>query len=234
MFKHAASPSSDRPWFRHELLRLAPESWDRTLASRPNLAAVPLLATWVDNGWPVVVRRRVAGECAEMVPIGVPLPPSAGKLRIALAVPKESVLVRSSPPSLWTVRHAVDRSWQSTIRALVMLGARHAVTPAAFGSLLWQYQTGLCYLSPRSDLDLLWRAHEGYEISYLLTGIAEAERNAPMRIDGEIVFPNGAAVNWRELHRALNHEGVSEVITKSIEGVRLTNTSQLLVSRRVA
>jgi phosphoribosyl-dephospho-CoA transferase len=232
MSNHAAFHSSERLWFRHELLRLAPDYWDRTLTSRPDLAAVPLLASWADRGWPVVVRRRAAGECAKMVPIGVPLPRSAGEPRIALAIPKEAVLERSSPPSLWTVRNAADRSWKPTIRALVMLGARHAVTPAAFGSLLWQYQTGLRYLSPRSDLDLLWRAHEGYEISYLLAGIAEAERSAPMRIDGEIVFPNGASVNWRELYRALSHDDVSEVLVKSIDGVHLADISQLLVSRR--
>jgi phosphoribosyl-dephospho-CoA transferase len=230
----SAFHSGKRPWSRHELLRVAPRYWARTLATRPELAAVPLLASWADQGWPVVVRRRLVGEPTEMVPIGVPLPPSAGKQRIALTIEEEAVLERSPPPSLWTIRHAVDHNWTPTIRALVMLGARNAVTPAAFGSSLWQHRTGLRYLSPQSDLDVLWRAHEGYDISHLLAGIAAVERAAPMHIDGEIVFPNGAAVNWRELHRALNQDRATEVLVKSIDDVHLVDVTQLLKSRRVA
>ncbi len=86
----------------------------------------------------------------------------------------------------------------------LVLGARHGVSPAAFGSLLWQYLTGLGYLSPRSDIDVLWPVPTVCDIGSLLVGITEAERLAPMRIDGEVVFPDGNAVNWRELRNALN------------------------------
>ena len=131
--------------------------------------------------------------------MGVPLPPAAGKMRIALTVAEQAVLERSPPPSLPAVFLAADPAWGPTIHALVALGARHSVSPAAFGSLLWQYLTGLPYLSPRSDLDVIWPVRADCEIGALVAGIAAAELGAPMRIDGEVVFPDGDAVNWREL-----------------------------------
>jgi phosphoribosyl-dephospho-CoA transferase len=216
----------ERSWQRHELLSVAPKFWRSELASRPAVTAAPFLATWADNGWPVIVRRRMAGDRPDGVPVGVPLPPAAGKMRIALTVPEQAVLERSPPPSLLAVGHVADSAWGPTIHALVALGARYGVSPVAFGSLLWQYRTGLPYLSPRSDLDVLWPVQADCEIGALVAGIAATERGAPMDIDGEIAFPDGEAVNWRELHRALNQDGPTEVLVKSIGGVHLLDVSR--------
>jgi phosphoribosyl-dephospho-CoA transferase len=216
----------ERSWRRHELLSVAPSFWRSELASRPADAATPFLATWADNGWPVIVRRRLADDRADRVPVGVPLPPAAGKMRIALTVLEQAVLERSPPPSLLAVSDAADPAWVPTMRRLVALGARYCISPAAFGSLFWRYRTGLPYLSPRSDLDVLWPVGADCEIGALVAGIAAVERGAPMRIDGEIVFPDGAAVNWRELHIALNQDGPTEVLAKSIGGVRVLDVSR--------
>ena len=35
-----------------------------------------------------------------------------------------------------------------------------------------------------------------------MEGIAAIEARAPMRLDGEILLPDGGGVNWRELHGA--------------------------------
>ena len=205
---------TDQPWSRHELLRVAPAAWSQMLTSRPDLAGVPYLTNWVDHGWPVIVRRRARSERADLVPIGVPLPPSAGKQRIGLLISPEVVLERSLPPSLWSVRQAAGASWQRAIHDLVMLGARHAVTPTVIGSLFWQHRTGLTYLSPQSDLDVLWRAYSGCSMRSLLAGIEAIERAEGVRIDGEVIFSDGRAVNWRELHLALATGG-TEVLIKS-------------------
>jgi len=216
----------ERPWQRHELLRIEAGFWSSMLELRPAAAAEPFLAAWANNGWPLIVRRRMAGDNPDRVPVGVPLPPAAGKMRIALTVPEQAVLQRSPPPSLPAVFLAADPAWGPTIHALVALGARHSVSPAAFGSLLWQYLTGLPYLSPRSDVDVLWPIRADCEIGALVAGIAAAELGAPVRIDGEVVFPDGEAVNWRELHMALNQDGPTEVLAKSIGGVRLLDVSR--------
>jgi phosphoribosyl-dephospho-CoA transferase len=234
MSDSAASSARKRPWARHELLRVAPAFWARALAARSDLKALPLLAGWPDRGWPVIVRRPMANESLDSVPIGVPLPPTDGKLRIALSIPETAVLERALPPSLWAVRRVADPAWRRTIDALVALGARLSFVPASFGSLLWQHQTGLRYLSWQSDLDLLWYAHHGRNIASLVAGIAAIERTAPTRIDGEIVLADDGAVNWCELLAAMNEGKSGDVLVKSIDIVRLVNVSQLLNLRRVA
>ena len=221
-------------WRRHELLTVAPNFWRSQMESCPAIAAAPNLADWAENGWPVIVRRRTVGDRPDGVPVGVPLPPAAGKMRIALTVPEQAVLKRLPPLPLLTAGHAAGPAWGPTIHTLVALGASCGVSPAAFGSLLWQYRTGLPYLSPRSDLDVLWPIQADCEIRTLVAGIAAAERGAPMRIDGEVVFPNGEAVNWRELHVAFNQGGPTEVLAKSVGGVRLLDVSRARTTWRAA
>jgi phosphoribosyl-dephospho-CoA transferase len=121
-----------------------------------------------------------------------------------------------------------DPGWQSTIASLLVLGARTGVEPSAFGSLMWQHQTGLPYLSPRSDLDVLWSVSSGFDVFSLVFSIADVQRDAPMPIDGEIVFPDGAAVNWRELWTARRASDRASVLVKTMECVRLLDIASLL------
>ena len=162
-----------------------------------------------------------------MVPVGVPLPPAHGKRRVALLLPRAGVLQRSSPRLLRAAARVADPGWRSTIVSLLALGARTGVEPAAFGSLLWQHLTGLAYLSPHSDLDLLWPVPAAFDVLSLVFSIAEVQRDAPLRIDGEVIFPDGSAVNWRELWNAHRTADRATVLAKSMEGVRLVEIASV-------
>ncbi len=61
-------------WRRHDLLRVAPHVWASVLVHYPSLADLPLVQSWADRGWPVIVRRSVETEDPGLVPIGLPLP----------------------------------------------------------------------------------------------------------------------------------------------------------------
>jgi phosphoribosyl-dephospho-CoA transferase len=144
-------------------------------------------------------------------------------------------------------RPVADAGWQATIAALLVLGTRTGVEPSAFGSLLWEHLTGLAYLSPQSDLDVLWQVPADFDVLALVFGIAQVQRDAPIRIDGEVIFPDGSAVNWRELwnayraanraanraaYRAANRSGHwaedrATVLAKTMEGVRLLDIASL-------
>jgi phosphoribosyl-dephospho-CoA transferase len=214
-------------WRRHDLLHVAPDVWASALARRPALAGLPLLEHWADREWPVIVRRRAEGEEPDLVPVGVPLPPAAGKCRIALVLPPDGVLQRASPPLLRAAAKVADPGWHATIASLLALGARTGAEPSAFGSLLWQHLTGLPYLSPQSDLDVLWPVPADCDVPSVVAGIAQVQREAPLRIDGEVVFPDGSAVNWRELwnaHRAAHH---ATVLAKTLESVCLLDIASL-------
>ncbi len=75
-----------RPWRRHDLVYVASDVWTSTLAFHAPFADLPLLAEWADRGWPAIVRRRGEGDDRHQVPIGVPLPPLAGKRRVSLLI----------------------------------------------------------------------------------------------------------------------------------------------------
>ncbi len=219
--------TSSPPWRRHDLLHVAPDVWASALVHCPSLADLPLLGAWADRGWPVIVRRRAEAEDPDLVPVGVPLPPAAGKRRVALLLPPEGVLQCSSPPLLRAAARVADRGWRSTIVSLLALGARTGVEPSVFGSLLWQHLTGLTYLSPHSDLDVLWQVPGGFDVLSLVFSIAEIQRAAPLRIDGEVIFPDGTAVNWRELWNARRTADRATVLAKTMEGVRLLDIPAL-------
>jgi phosphoribosyl-dephospho-CoA transferase len=222
-------------WRRHDLLHVAPDVWASALAHRPALADLPLLEQWTDRKWPVIVRRRAQGEDPGLVPVGVPLPPAAGKCRVALVLPPGGILQRSSPPLLRATAEVANSGWQSTIASLLALGTRTGAEPLAFGSLLWEHLTGLAYLSPQSDLDVLWPLPADFDVRSLVAGIAKVQRDAPFRIDGEVIFPDGSAVNWRELwtaHRTPYSgeqwaEDRATVLAKTMESVRLLDIASL-------
>jgi phosphoribosyl-dephospho-CoA transferase len=216
-------------------LHVAPDVWASALAQRPALADLLLLEHWAEQEWPVIVRRRAQEEDSGLVPVGVPLPSAAGKCRVSLVLPPGGILQRSPPPLLGAAAKVADAGRQSTIASLLALGARTGVEPSAFGSLLWEYLTGLAYLSPQSDLDVLWPIPENFDILSLVFGIGQVQRDAPIRIDGEVIFPDGSAVNWRELwnaYRPANRSGHwaedrAMVLAKTMAGVRLLNIASL-------
>ncbi|MDR7040260.1 phosphoribosyl-dephospho-CoA transferase [Methylobacterium sp. BE186] len=201
---------------RHDLLSVEPGAWEAVLAGRPDLDGAPHLSDWARRGFPVIVRRRHPGEAAGTVPVGLPLPPADGKRRIGLALPPGAVRPREALAAAQAVE-AAPEAWRPVLTALDGLGRCHGAVPRLFGALLWQSLTGLTYLSAHSDLDLLWPI-AGAVPPDLLRGIADIEAGAPMRLDGEILLPDGSGVNWRELHAA---EPGGTVLTKRVEGVAL-------------
>ncbi len=145
-----------------------------------------------------------------MVPVGLPLPPAAGKKRVGFAFPPAAIVRYSPPPLLADMIQSAPASWRPCIDALIRLDAG----VRAFGSLTWEHLTALAYLSDSSDIDLIWSWRDVETTRTLLAGLEAIDRTAPMRIDGEIVAPDGMAVNWRELR-----SGQTEVIGKRLDAL---------------
>jgi phosphoribosyl-dephospho-CoA transferase len=219
--------TSSLPWRRHDVLHVAPNVWAAALAFCPSLADLPLIRGWADRGWPVIVRRYAEAEDPRLVPVGVPLPPRVGKHRVALVIRPHGVLQRSSPPMLRAAARVAEPGWQPTITSLLAVSARTGVEPSVFGSLLWEHLTGLAYLTPHSDLDLLWSVPADFDVLSLVSSIAAVQRDTSLRIDGEFIFPDGSAVNWRELWNALQAAERATVLAKTMERVRLLDIAYL-------
>ncbi|WP_122822031.1 malonate decarboxylase holo-[acyl-carrier-protein] synthase, partial [Burkholderia pseudomallei] len=93
--------------------------------------------------------------CDAGVPLGLPLPPSAGKRRVALAAAREQIDSACALPTLADVGRQAPPAWRPTLARLRALADAHRVDCRVFGSLAWQTLTGLRYLSDESDLDVL-------------------------------------------------------------------------------
>lgn len=202
---------------RHTLVYLHARAWSRMLQDHAWLGQHALLQTWAARGWPLIARRRAAHE-GEGVAVGLPLPPSAGKARIALLVREDDIERVAALPTLEQAMTTAPAAWQPHLYTLLRVAADHEVFVQVFGSLAWQHLTGLSYVTDASDLDLAWSAPRGPRMATLLDAIARTDTVAPMRVDGEIIFADGAAANWRELHGR-----AAQVILKTSTGLTLTS-----------
>jgi phosphoribosyl-dephospho-CoA transferase len=216
------SNQNDQKRRRHDLIFVSPVAWRSMLKTRDDLAGEPLVVGWVDRGWPLVARRAMPGE-ANGLPLGLPLPPFAGKRRLSVLMPPDAIVSTASPPELSAAVSAAPKRWQHSIDEVVSLASRHGVVARIFGSLAWRTLTGLDYLTDGSDLDLLLPLPRGADLVRLTSGLAAIEATAPMRLDGELVCSDSAAVNWRELH-----SGAREVLVKTTGGVALMHASAFI------
>lgn len=203
---------------RHRLVYLDPAHWGETLAAYPALHAIPVVVDWVAARYPLIARRPACDDAAGLVPLGLPLPPSLGKSRLAVAVPPGAILSDTAPPLLADAARAAPAAWQETIAALIALDPE----TRCFGSLAWAHLTGLPYLSENSDLDLVWQVSTADAATRLVAALARIDAEAPVRLDGEIVTPTGRAVQWREFA-----SDVPEMLVKASDGNRMIARTEL-------
>jgi len=88
-----------------------------------------------------------------------------------------------------------------------------------YGSFAWQALTNWNYVTPESDLDLLVTPVDAGALDAAIASLTREEAAAPIRLDGEIVFPGGDAVSWREWCAA---DRGARVLVKRVDGVALT------------
>ena len=218
---------------RHDLVQITVDGWAVACATRvpgrhlrPQQAAA--VSGWAAAGHPVITRRSVAEDTPNRLPVGVPLPPSLGKLRVALSVPLAATW-RRAPLDLQEAAPSAPQTWWDTIDSLASLGQLLALRPQVFGALLWQYVTGLPYLHDGSDLDLLWRVSDHSTVFALLDGLRRIDDKSPVRIDGEVRTPTGD-VNWRDLAGAWAAGGT--VLVKTGSGAFLESAAALFAIGR--
>jgi len=198
---------------RHQLVFAHRAAWDSLVQSRDDLAGDSLVRDWVRNGWPLIMRRRLPGEI-DGLSLGLPLPPSAGKRRIAVRLHHEEIASTRPLPELTEVLRGAPVQWRPFLGELAGIARTYGVRAGVFGSLGWQWLTGLNYLGPRSDVDIAWSLPSRDRIDQLLEDLAELDSRSPVRLDGEFVREDGAGVNWRELRA-----GTAEVALKTASDV---------------
>jgi phosphoribosyl-dephospho-CoA transferase len=209
---------------RHDLVRLTPAGWDRVLAGLDGGAAT-LAAGWRARDLPAVVRRSEPGMPPGAVCLGMPAPPdpSTGhKVRLGFAVAHEDVAAVRPPLALDEAE--APEAWRPAFEALRGAMRDAGLECRVFGSVAMQCLTGLDYLGPKSDIDLLLRPANGAQLEAGLALAARFARELPL--DGEIEFPSGHAVSWKEW--SLDRPGADRVLAKHLDAVALLRRDALL------
>lgn len=214
---------------RHDLVWLGGQGWDQVLAGAPAEHA-PAVAAWRQTDRPLIVRRADVGQAPGQVALGLALPPrpeDGRKVRIPCRVAVEHVARRTAPLPLAQVLGALPR-WDAELAALALRAADEGIALRVYGSLALQVLTGQAYLTASSDIDLLAQPRTAAELDAALALLKTHAAGLPL--DGEIVFPGGRAVAWKEWAAAREGAPGSRVLVKEMARVALVTTDNLLAA----
>lgn len=217
---------------RHDLVWLSDQGWQRA-QDAAHAACRDLIGAWRQADWPAIVRRTDADLLPGQLSIGVSMPPrpdDGHKTRIGLRVARTDVKKMLPPLPIAQVAEAAPGSWRPLLNALDDEAGAHGLAIRVYGSVALQALTRQAYLTETSDIDVLLRP---MTVAQLERGLALLNFYASrLPLDGEIVFPTGQAVAWKELSSALHASSGTRVLVKEMNGVSLATTSALLATMK--
>lgn len=215
---------------RHSRVWLSEQGWRHVMTGlAPALHAD--VDAWRLAGLPLIGRRADADSGPDEVCVGLALAPdpaSRAKVRLAARVARADVERVLPPLGLDAVAAAVPVHWQAPYRALLHDTAGAALPLQVFGSLALQAMTGLPYLTASSDIDLLFYPATRSQLAHAISLLDKHAQALPL--DGEIVFPQGEAVSWREWRDVVHGDTHGRVLVKGRQAVRLASCAALLSS----
>jgi phosphoribosyl-dephospho-CoA transferase len=207
------------PHCRHQLVWLKAEAWPALAAAVDNDAARPALAHWAHHDLPLVMARQDEGSVADAAALGLPLPSSWGRQRLRFQVPRALFARVDHFPYAREVVQLVAETVRPAFIDLCDGLAAQGLQPRVFGSYGWQHLTGLDHVRDGSDLDLLVPLHDARSAD-VAERLMASFASTTLRLDGELVFPDGSALAWREW-RPWRSAQVQHVLLKRIDGVVL-------------
>jgi phosphoribosyl-dephospho-CoA transferase len=211
---------------RHQLVRLTDEGWRGVLQHPWDASARACLAHWSTRGLPLVVTQQPpsggasAHQTGDTLALGLAAPLCWQRRRIALCVLQRHVAGFDEFARAEVIAPLLPRptrpAWRALCASLAALGARAHV----YGSHGWQQMSGLAYLHARSDIDL-WTAvaddEQADAVVAQLQGFGDAQAR---RLDGELLFPDGRSVAWREW-QPWRSGGTRAILCKTLHGAAL-------------
>jgi phosphoribosyl-dephospho-CoA transferase len=162
--------------------------------------ALACLQHWAAHNLPLVVTRQplpLEQDEQSLIYLGLSAPPAFGRRLLSLRLPPSAIAWFGEFPSLADALPVLPRGARGKLQPLAKALAARGQRAHAYGSVGWQRLTGQRYLHALSDLDLWLPVGDALEAD---AAVDLLQRHAPKRprLDGELVFPDGGAVAWRE------------------------------------
>jgi phosphoribosyl-dephospho-CoA transferase len=235
-------PDAARRAERHDLVWPSAAGWALML-EQATLADRAAVVRWQQADWPAVVRRHDPADAdpaaSDQIYLGIALPPDAVdgcKCRIALSIDKALVRTLRAPLALADVIATAPPRWRADLQALADAARIKEINLLVYGSLALQTLTGQVYLTDHSDIDLLFEPKTRKQLEAGVALLSDFDRHLPL--DGEIRFPDGQAVAWKEWSDTVAAVGIqpnlrARVLAKSLQRVQLQPPAQLLASLEV-
>ena len=210
------------PLHRHQIARLSDAGWRDVLNREWDAPARECLAHWAEHRLPLVVTRQDAHAGDDAIALGLPAPARWGRRRLALRVARSDVLYFDefdlADRALNLLPASTRPAWHDLCCRLKAAGANARV----YGSYGWQLLSGLAYVRAGSDVDL-WLSASDADQADALAACLQAFSDRHPRLDGELMFDDGAAVAWREW-LAWRAGRVKALLVKTIDASTLVHT----------
>lgn len=201
---------------RHQLVRLTDAGWRSVLTSPWDEQARACLAHWSRQDLPLVTTRQ---RSARRLALGLPAPLCFDRRRIAFDVHADAVAGHERFPRVAAIVAALPAELHGPWAALCDALARQGCRARVHGSFGWQVLSGMAYLHDASDIDLLLPVESAAHADALCARLEAAPPGLP-RLDGELAFPDGAGIAWREWAQ-WRRGRVTQVLVKRIDRVAM-------------
>ncbi|PKO48247.1 MAG: malonate decarboxylase holo-[acyl-carrier-protein] synthase [Betaproteobacteria bacterium HGW-Betaproteobacteria-4] len=182
---------------RHDLVYLDRDAAFETPCTATGDSLWQAARDWIAAGRPLVAARQPAGDGPLL--LGLSLPLKQQRKRLTIHVDRRAVARIDAPLSIARCCSRLPVAEADVLRRLAERAAACSARLGVFGSLAWEALSGEDYRHAESDIDLICDVETLPQFDAMLTALQQAAGQLSCRLDGEIRFPDGDAVAWREV-----------------------------------
>jgi phosphoribosyl-dephospho-CoA transferase len=211
---------------RHDLVYLHPDAAFTTPCAAAGDPHWQAARDWIAAGRPLVAARQPAG--GELL-LGLSLPLALQRKRLSINVAPSAVAEVRPPIALDQCCPRLPVAQADVLRRLDAGASACGVRLGVFGSLAWESVSGESYRHAESDIDLICDIATLGQFDAQLLLLQRAAAELPCRLDGELRFPGGDAVAWREI-ATQRRDASAQVLVKGEQDVALRPVQALLAT----
>lgn len=212
---------------RHDLVYLQHDAEFATSCAEPGDPSWQAARDWIAAGRPLVAARQPLGS--ERLRLGLSLPSTLQRKRLSIDVEPKAVARIEQPLPVARCCSRLPAAEAAVLRQLAEQAAGCGAGLGVFGSLAWEVLSGEAYRHADSDIDLICDVATSKQFEVMLAALRRAASQLFCRLDGELRFPDGNAVAWREI-AAQYRQPAAQVLVKGPHGVDLQPAQALLAT----